>query len=82
MNDTDDTDDYYIYFYVIYYQIFNYIKIYGNIKKILKNINKISSFIFIKKILTKKFDDVNHNIDIKNNFERINKIFKTLDEIN
>ena len=77
-----NTEDYYLYFYVIYYQIFNYIKKYGNIKKILKDINLIGTFKIIKKILNKKFEYIHNNIDINYILSKIHKTFDNLDEIN
>lgn len=77
------SDDYFLYFYLIYHQVFYYIKKFGNIEKIMSNINLIASFKIIKKIVLKKFEKIktiNYETDIS--FIKIHEIFEDLYEIN
>lgn len=76
-------EDYFSYFYVIYHQVFYYVKKFGNIEKIISNINLIASFKIIKKILLKKFENMKM-IDYETNvsFIKIHEIFEELYEIN
>jgi serine/threonine protein kinase len=76
-------NNYLLNFYVIYYQLFYYIKTYGNITKILKKINSIASFKIIKKILLKKFENLETiKYETDQSLNNIYRIFNELDDIN
>ena len=77
------SDDYFSYFYFMYHQVFYYVKKFGNIEKIISDVNLIASFKIIKKILLKKFEKIktiNYETDV--NFIKIHEIFEELYEIN
>lgn len=77
------SDDYFSYFYLIYHQVFYYVKKFGNIEKIMQNINLIASFKIIKKIVLKKFEKIkNINYETNVSFIKIHEIFEELYEIN